>query len=385
MRVGNLLNSFKLMPLILHELYEPDFEKYSKTYRFARRSPDFLLRIALNFLGVKYKDKNLNLNRLFKISLAFENQVEEAIMAGSTHLEISGDLVLLLKKIEIWFSDFLPYLAGLKARGITYSVHLPQFAGMFLETYLPHVRAAIISELAEIVKFFGDLDPLFVIHLGGSERFFHYLGTHGDDPVVEKELDRTFRKDFWLKRLIEKKIARFLVYDAMNTSGQFILNEVIIKNLQESLAEIGEFLPLQKLCFENLEHGPFGPVLKPLLGLAPVSVCLDIGHLTIQEWPYNKKCFENFISDFGDRLAIMHVHQVVEIGKETYGNVSRPILQDHKPLTARDGIINVKKVLKSVKTASRKNGRDIPLMVELYYHDPLPSIKYLKNAIDQLD
>lgn len=385
MRVGSLLNSLELFPLILHDLYESDLRAYSKVYWLAEHSPNFALRWVLQLFKIRYQDPKLNLQKLFATCLNFESLVQETIVAGSTHLEISADLIFLTQKTRQWFKQFLPYLVGLKKQGITYSVHLPQFGGMFLETNLEIVRPATILELEEIVKFFKDLDPLFVLHLGGGERIFHYLGTHGDNPVVEQELDRTFGGHLWPWRVIEKKIARFVIGDAMATSEQFLVNKIIIENLQESLAKIARFLPLHRLCLENLEHGPFSPVVKSLIKTIPISVCLDVGHKTIEEWQDNKKCFEDFMRDFGHRLAIMHIHQVVEIGHETYGNETRVVLQDHKPLDVRGGIVPIDKILRLAQDVGNRTGRDeTPLVLELYYHNPIPSIRILTRALKQL-
>jgi sugar phosphate isomerase/epimerase len=159
------------------------------------------------------------------------------------------------------------------AHNITYNVHLP------VDLDLTHPDAFRRSAACDVMRAFIDtllpLDPsVFVLHLPPPLR------------MHDKDLKR------WQRRA-SLSIAEML--------------------------QVG--LPGRRLALENL----FFPFhwLTPVLREHDLSVCLDTGHLALQ-----KQHLADFLTAFGDRLAIMHLHGV-QRGR------------DHQPLTAQPASYHV--------------------------------------------
>ena len=380
MRVGTLLNTFKIVPRILYDLHgEIDPVAKSKLFWFLKHSlkysPELFLHQLMEFLHVaRDPQKGFSAETIMN-EFTLEKQVAELRDAGATHFEISGDLVFFLPQIENWWRERLSYLASLRSEGVSFSVHLPQFMGLNIDSPLAGVRSGAVLEIRRINEFFKPLDPLFVLHLG-SERFFRYLGGHLMGPSVERELKIFFdSSSFWnrLKVTIAKRFFKRL----MSFSKDFIIEKVVDINTARSLRELNEFIPRKNICLENLEYTDFDAIMKPLLPELQPSVWLDVGHLMIQQWHKDKKCFSRFFSQHGNYLRGFHVHDVVELSSSTE-------IQDHKPFGAKGGLLPLKEILRHIQNLERKTRRDLPLVVELYYHDPVPSVRFLKKAIDEL-
>ncbi|MBI2063510.1 MAG: hypothetical protein HYT65_00750, partial [Candidatus Yanofskybacteria bacterium] len=57
-----------------------------------------------------------------------------------------------------------------------------------------------------------------------------------------------------------------------------------------------------------------------------------------------------------------------------------PVFQDHKPLG--EGSLDLKK---DVLLPLKQVGFSGPIVIEDYYHDPLPSVKILRQAVDEIN
>lgn len=385
MRVGTLLDMFRVLPGLIHNCFDRDAEMRSTIWWLEKHAPAFVRGYAAYLLGLRREKGGLSREHLFEL-FDPRNHVGECRSAGARHFEIFGDLVLLNDEIRKWAqSHILPHLISLKKDGVTYSVHVPQFAGLFIESFMPGVQQGVIADFRDMVLFFEPLDPFYVLHLG-SERFFRYLSSHGSDPARDQEIDRTFCAERNpLKRFLKKKAARYAALDITRFIQGFVCNKVVAPNALRSLEEINKFLPVEKICLENLEFTDPDAVMPPILSRSNVSMLLDVGHLMIQKWSRNKLCFEEYFEKYGERLRGLHVHNVVEVAKEVYDKkTSVPELQDHKPLDVKGGLLPLQKILRLVKNLERRTGRELPLIIELYYHDPIPSIRILNKMIAEL-
>lgn len=346
MRVGTGLNIFKIIPSILQDAFYPGTPK-----------------LFLPCLG----------------------QISELRKAGAEHIELWGDLAFIMPEMEKWWQDRLGQLALLRNEGVTFSVHLPQFSGLNIDSFLPQIRSGAVLEIKRITEFFKPLDPLYVLHLGG-ERFFRYFSGHLADPILEGELGRRWGNESCLSRL---KIvgAKYLLHKLQAFSENFVIRKVVHKNMLWSFREIQEFIPVEKICIENLEFTNFDAVMKPFLAEMPkASVWLDVGHLMIQRWLDDKKCFRKFFKKYENNIAGLHIHEVIKVANSFYGEneKEKAVLQDHKPLGVKEGLLPLDEILGLVRKLESATGKDLPLVVELYYHNPLSSVGFLREKIEKL-
>ena len=76
----------------------------------------------------------------------------------------------------------------------------------------------------------------------------------------------------------------------------------------------------------------------------------------------------------------VHAHDVAPVASISYGRGQpQVVLQDHKPIGS--GILNFKEIIKLLKDNCRE---DLLVVVEDYYHDPVPSIRALREMIDKI-
>ncbi|MEK9180364.1 MAG: TIM barrel protein [Patescibacteria group bacterium] len=361
MRVGTLLNVPELVPELANHYFrfKPERRRdYSQTF--------------------------LNIARIFLCHRDLRASVEELLKAGTRHIEISGDLVFISPEFKSWWKKQLPYLISLQRKDITFSVHLPQFSGLFIDSYSERLHNAAVEDIREIYEFFKDLDPIHVLHLG-SERFFRYTSAHFG-PSVGNESKRicTGKRLNWLKAFIVRIAAK----KGLQFVTKFITREVIVANLLESLQQIQKFMPLEKLCIENLEYTDLDSIMCWIPEEVRVGVTIDTGHLIIQKWENNKQCFEQFMARHGHRLRSVHIHEVIRVADVVYNDGTRvQELQDHKPLGIDEGILQLRKVLRLIRKVELQHSREIPVVLELYYYPfkvMLDSVRILKEEIDRL-
>ncbi len=362
MRIGTGLNIFKLVPKLLQDTLALN---PATRLRGMNRIMFYLAERLLS------KSSGGSANQIFTL----ENQIKELRAAGATHFELSGDLVFLKPEMTEWWRAQFPYLRKLKDEGVTYSVHLPQFCGLEIDSYIPEISAASVEAIKRMVAFFAPIDPTnFVLHLGG-ERFHGYMNLHLVEPIIDQELTKMF-PGAWLDK-VKKKSAQKFIYWLVAWAKRYTDRDIAIPQIVSSLRELGKAVPLKKICLENLESHDFEPMADRVLKETDVSICFDVGHSVIQA---DLKNIARFIKKYHQRIAQLHLHDVTSVAKITYLNgQSKDILQDHKPLGT--GVVDVKKdVLEPLKKYNFAG----QIVIEDYYHDPVPSIILLRKLMNEL-
>lgn len=384
MRIGTLFNIYKIIPKIMYDIRK-EIPHIQGLPWFVEHTPKAVLRFISKLFNIP-GDGKVNFNPRYFFNL--ERHIDELRKAGAVHFELSTDLMFLLTPIEEWWRAQMPYLTNLRAEGITYSEHLPQFAGMHFDTYLYGVRSGAVMDFRYIHAFSKDIDPVYVLHLG-SERFFQYLSIIGD-PRVQEEIEKFFgskTKTMWGN--VKLAAASSLIRKLFEFVQRFLIEEVVDASIIRSLGEASDIVPVNRIGIENLEHTDFDAVMPTILDRVPkCGVWLDTGHLMVQKWHRDKQCFEKFFEKYERHLIGMHIHNAIETAKIVYKDgSSQPFLLDHQPLDAPEGLLPLKKILELVRRAEKKINREIPLVIELYYQDPqttLASVRFLKNAVETL-
>ena len=148
---------------------------------------------------------------------SLSSEIRRLMAAGANHIEISGEAVAALPgPIRDRFPEEISNgLQELHEKdGISYSVHLPFFGGVNFTTSIESIRRASVEVVREIVEQCAPLEPIsYVLHISG---------------------------------LLEDLIGVGLRNDAVV--------EAYLANAIQSLEEIVEFIPHDKLCIENLEY-----------------------------------------------------------------------------------------------------------------------------------
>lgn len=364
MRVGSILNTLELVPAILADL-PPESQLFSRL-----SWQNKLILKVITFVERRRKNSRLveQLNKIKK--------------AGAEHIELSPDLMKLSPEIFTWWINQFKILLQFKRSGFTYSPHIMQFLGTQPDSPLEVMRKASVESIKELVEIFQCLDPIsYPLHIL-SGKFFNYLDFHALDPMLNQELPSHFGQGF-IKRLLMKAIGRSTVHLSVDFIRDIITEGIAVENVLKSLREISAFVPLSKIGIENLEHQDleqFEQIVRPLLTETDVSIVLDIGHLAIRSWLDDKKCFRKFIERYGPRIIEVHAHDVAPVASISYGRGrSQVVLQDHKPIGS--GILNFKEIIKLLKDNCRK---DLLIVVEDYYHDPVPSIRRIRQIIEEI-
>lgn len=363
MRIGSILNTLELVPAILADI-PPESQLFSHL-NWKDRS---ILR-ALTFVEKRRKNSRL------------VNQLNKLRAAGAEHIELSPDLMELSPEIFTWWVNQLKTLVQFKRSGFTYSLHIMQFMGTQPDSPVEVIRRASVESVREMVEAFQCLDPIsYPLHIL-SGKFFNYLDFHALDPILDKELSSHFSWGF--ARKLTKMAGRRLVRLSMDFIRDIITEGVAVENVLRSLEEIRSFMPLSKIGIENLEHHnleTFEQMVRPILKKTDAGIVLDTGHLAMRNWHNDKKCFHKFIEKYGPRMIEVHIHDVAPVASVGYGSKRQEIvLQDHKPVGS--GILNFKEILKLLKDNCRE---DLLVVVEDYYHDPVPSIKRIRQILQEI-
>ncbi|MBI2669554.1 MAG: sugar phosphate isomerase/epimerase [Candidatus Yanofskybacteria bacterium] len=309
------------------------------------------------------------------------DQLNKLRMAGAEHIELSPDLMELSPEVFTWWINQLKTLDQFKKSGFTYSLHVMQFLGTHPDSPVEIIRQASVESIREMVEAFQCLNPVsYPLHLlSGS--FFNYLDFHTLDPMLDKELSSHFSRNFTGKLI--RMAGRQIVRLSVDFIRDIITEGIAVENVLKSLKEIGSFVPLSKIGIENLEHqdlDKFEQIVRPLLKETEVSIVLDTGHLAIRSWLNDKRCFHKFIERYGPRMIEVHIHDVIPVASISYGSKRQDtVLQDHKPIGS--GILNFKEILKLLKNNCRE---DLLVVVEDYYHDPVPSIKRIRQILQEI-
>ena len=372
MRVGTILNTFKLVPIILQGTLFPD--SHTPYLRFRHRIANLVLNASGRYLrNINHDQQKLSGSDIIPLStFSLESQIKELREAGAEHFEFDDDIIFLRPEITQWWQEQMPFLVGLKKEGVTFSRHLSQFGGLQIDSFIPEIRQASVQAMGRMIKLFEPLDPLnYVLHLG-SDRFFRYLNTHAIDPVLKQELKKMFPHS-----LVKKYILRKLIGFMVEWTQRHINETVVVPSILEALGELKKNLPLQKICLENLENSDFDIMADMVTRQADVRICFDVGHNIIRNGLGHTK---EFILKYGRKIAQVHLHDVKNIALMVYpSGYKEPVFQDHKPLG--EGVIKLKE---DILIPLKKVGFSGPIVIEDYYHDPVQSVKILKQAIKEI-
>jgi sugar phosphate isomerase/epimerase len=263
-------------------------------------------------------------------SHSLANEAKRLIEAGADHIEISGEAVAALPgPVRDQFPEEVS--GGLRALrendGITFSVHLPFMGGVNFTTSIDSIRHASVEVVREIVEQCAPLEPIsYVLHISGLLEDLMGVGLR-DQAVVEA----------------------YLAY------------------ADESVSEIVEFIPSEKLCIENLEYISFDRIF-PLVEKFDTKICMDVGHIKLR----NEDIGE-FVETYSPRLNHVHMHDV------TYRLYDKRIrvMDDHQDLGV--GIIDVDAVIRMLHAADFSGA----VALEVHTVDPIESVRVLRKAVDK--
>jgi sugar phosphate isomerase/epimerase len=258
------------------------------------------------------------------------NEARRLIDAGADHIEISGEAVAALPgPIREKFPEEAS--GGLRElhenEGVTFSVHLPFMGGVNFTTSIDSIRRASVGVAKEIADQCAPLEPIsYVLHISGLLEDLMNVGLR-DGAVIEA----------------------YLSYAA------------------ESVAEIVEFIPAEKLCIENLEYISFAKIF-PLVERFDTRICMDVGHVKLR----NEDIGE-FAREYSSRLGHVHMHDV------TYRLFDKRIrvMDDHQGLGV--GVLDVDAIIGILRAESF----DGPVVLEVHTVDPIDSVRVLRKAIDR--
>ena len=262
---------------------------------------------------------------------SLSSEIRRLMAAGANHIEISGEAVAALPgPIRDRFPEEISNgLQELHEKdGISYSVHLPFFGGVNFTTSIESIRRASVEVVREIVEQCAPLEPIsYVLHISG---------------------------------LLEDLIGVGLRNDAVV--------EAYLANAIQSLEEIVEFIPHDKLCIENLEYIRFEK-LFPLVEKFDTKICMDVGHIRLR----NEDILE-FIDTYGPRIGQVHMHDV------TYRMYDKRVrvMDDHRAMGS--GIIDLDAVIEKLAGIEFEGA----VSLEVYEVDPADSVRILKEAIEKV-
>jgi sugar phosphate isomerase/epimerase len=258
-------------------------------------------------------------------------EAKRLLDAGANHIEISGEAVAALPgPIRGRFPE--EAAGGLRElhinEGTTFSVHLPFLGGVNFTTSIDSIRKASVQVLRDIVEQCAPLEPItYVLHISGLLEDLMGVGLR-DAAVIDA----------------------YLAYAI------------------ESLEEITQFIPPEKICIENLEYIPFEK-LFPLVERFDTKICMDVGHIKLRN-----EDIGDFVKTYGPRLGQVHMHDV------TYRLFDKRVrvMDDHLGLGT--GIIDVADIVGML----HKAGFTGPVVLEIHIEDPARSVGILRKAIDSV-
>ena len=259
------------------------------------------------------------------------SEARRLIDAGADHIEISGEAVAALPGP---IRDRFPYVVsgGLrvlrKNEGITFSVHLPFMGGVNFTTSIDSIRKASVGVVKEIAEQCSPLEPIsYVLHISGLLEDLMNVGLR-DKAVIEA----------------------YLAY------------------ADESVAEIAEFIPSEKLCIENLEYIPFSRIF-PLVEKYDTKICMDVGHIKLRN-----EDIGDFVETYASRLGHVHMHDVTY---RLYDKRVR-VMDDHQELGV--GVIDLDDVIRMLHNAKFEGA----VSLEVHTVDPIGSVRILREAVEKI-
>jgi sugar phosphate isomerase/epimerase len=251
---------------------------------------------------------------------------------GFNPIELGGDLSLFLP--HTFSPAAMEKLLDLKAKGITYTVHLPLWS-VEPSTPLGPVRRGSVEAVTAILRATQPLDPeVYVLHATGA-----------------------LAAEFSNMRISE--IARTFLLRQFQSGAR--------ESLEQILMDTG--IPSRRIAIETIEF-PLDLTLE-LAGELDLSLCLDTGHV-LAGFPGWFDFFD-VLEKCLPRLAEIHLHDslLMPEGKRGYG-------EDHKPLGHGD--LELGRLLDRL-TSARFRG---PLIFELQLEEALESLKVVKQIRPQV-
>jgi len=257
--------------------------------------------------------------------------VERCVDCGARHIELTGEIFTLAPnpltaQIEHEIRDvLLPYKTD---NGLSFSLHLPNMGGLDLSSSIEDIRRVTIETHRRIVEIVRPLDPEnYVLHIAG---------------MVQEAAGGMFTG---------------------GSAGR--LGKLLLGNVTKSLETLFRFLKPEEICVENLLSYPMDFV-GPLVEELGLSVCLDVGHLTVRGEP-----LDDFLHRYGRRVREVHLHDVKRVRYGPFVSVQI----DHHALG--QGELPIEKVLRGLQAT----GFSGPIVLETLHDSQMTSIARLKTLL----
>lgn len=191
-------------------------------------------------------------------------------------VELNGDFTTLFP--DVFDRAYYERVAELQVElGFACTVHLP-FLWLDGLSLAEPVREATVECLTQVVEF---AEPVAV-----ESYVFHLWGTWSSSVAT---------------------------FQAMPDGEKRALLGQMLDRGALSLEQIGRLIPPQKVCVENIEPFPFGPIL-PLLEERGMRVCLDVGHLAVEGGDPLE-----FLADHREVIGEIHLHDALPGGARGSG------------------------------------------------------------------
>jgi len=225
-------------------------------------------------------------------------------------VELNGDFSVLYP--HVFTSEYYDQVAALQRElGFACTLHLP-FLWQDGASLAEPLRQATMQSVTQVLEWTQALYfESYVLHLWGL--WTSVLASVQQMPAEEKQL----------------------------------LMDEILRRAARTLEELAALVPPAKVCVENLERLPFD-YIAPLIDEHGMSICLDVGHLTVRGGdPLS------FLREHWERIGEIHLHDAVRGGK------AGPGVRDHLPLG--DGSVDYVAFMDTLKA----QGYDKVLILEV--------------------
>ncbi len=263
-----------------------------------------------------------------------EPLVKRCVAEGASHIELTGELFILAppQLLDHLAREIRGPLAALqREQGISFSVHLPYMGGLDISSSVGEIRSASVGTFKKIADITRPLSPEnYVLHVAGMLQ----EATHGD-----------------------------VVGNA--SSG---LTRILLEHAVDSLDRITSFLEPNTICVENLPIFPM-EYLAAFVDRCGVSVCLDLGHLTLRGEP-----LDLFLERYGRRIREVHLHDVKTVRH------SPNLMTQYDHFALGDGDLDLEGIVRTL----RAHGFNGPVVLEILKDRSISSVSRLKRLLDTL-
>jgi len=257
--------------------------------------------------------------------------VDRCVRQGARHIELTGEVFTLatpdLKNlIRREINDvLLPYK---EEHDLSFSLHLPAMGGLDVSSSIEGIRKVTVETFHELVEITRPLDlQAYVLHVAG---------------------------------MILEATSSLVTGNATS-----YLRDILVDNAMKCVEEMAAFLDPRSVCIENLPQFPMD-FLSPFVDSLNLSVCLDIGHLTLRG-----ESLEPFLERFSGRLREVHLH---DIKIDRFGpNIQSRV--DHHALG--EGSLDVNALIDRLDAY----GYTGPLVLETLHDADMRSIALLNNLL----